>query len=141
MPEGPEVRKYADALDAALSGRAIESFQAGAQPFPRLLEVKAGLQCHPELAGRSEIVRKPNCCIGSDRPLAENDFVDAPRWNSDRASEGVLADSQGEQELLQKHLTGMVIEVSYMTRMPGGKLRHPQFKRIRTDKTAEECTR
>lgn len=28
MPEGPEVRKYADALDAALSGRSILSFEA-----------------------------------------------------------------------------------------------------------------
>ncbi|HEU5130867.1 MAG TPA: DNA-formamidopyrimidine glycosylase family protein, partial [Pyrinomonadaceae bacterium] len=28
MPEGPEVRKYADALNAALSGRAIVSLQA-----------------------------------------------------------------------------------------------------------------
>src|SRR5215217_881083 len=28
MPEGPEVRKYADALHAALSGRAIVSFEA-----------------------------------------------------------------------------------------------------------------
>ncbi len=28
MPEGPEVRKYADALDAALTGRAIVSLQA-----------------------------------------------------------------------------------------------------------------
>lgn len=28
MPEGPEVRKYADALDAALTGRAIVSFEA-----------------------------------------------------------------------------------------------------------------
>jgi len=36
-------------------------------------------------------------------------------------------------------LIGTVIEVSYMTRMPGGKLRHPQFKRLRNDKTAAEC--
>jgi bifunctional non-homologous end joining protein LigD len=36
-------------------------------------------------------------------------------------------------------LIGQVMEVSYMTRMPGGSLRHPQFKRIRTDKTAAEC--
>lgn len=28
MPEGPEVRKYADALHAALSRRAIVSFEA-----------------------------------------------------------------------------------------------------------------
>ena len=28
MPEGPEVRKYADALDAALTGRAIVSLEA-----------------------------------------------------------------------------------------------------------------
>lgn len=40
----------------------------------------------------------------------------------------------------QAELLGKVIEVSYMTKMPGtGKLRHPQFQRIRTDKTAEEC--
>jgi ATP-dependent DNA ligase len=40
----------------------------------------------------------------------------------------------------QAELIGTVIEVSYMTRMPGtGKLRHPQFKRLRNDKTAEEC--
>ncbi len=37
-------------------------------------------------------------------------------------------------------LVGTVVEVSYMTRMPGtGKLRHPQFKRLRNDKTAAEC--
>lgn len=35
-------------------------------------------------------------------------------------------------------MVGTVIEVSYMTRMPGGKLRHPQFQRIREDKTAAE---
>jgi endonuclease VIII len=28
MPEGPEVRKFADALDAALTGRTIVSFEA-----------------------------------------------------------------------------------------------------------------
>lgn len=28
MPEGPEVRKYADALDAVLSGRPITSLEA-----------------------------------------------------------------------------------------------------------------
>ena len=28
MPEGPEVRRYADALDAALTGRAIVSLEA-----------------------------------------------------------------------------------------------------------------
>ena len=38
-------------------------------------------------------------------------------------------------------LIGAVVEVAFMTRMPGGKLRHPQFKRLRTDKTATECRR
>ena len=38
-------------------------------------------------------------------------------------------------------LVGTVIEISYMTRMPSGTLRHPQFKRLRTDKTAAECQR
>lgn len=36
-------------------------------------------------------------------------------------------------------LVGTVIEVSYMTRMPSGTLRHPQYQRLRTDKTAAEC--
>lgn len=47
-----------------------------------------------------------------------------------------------EREMLthyQDELIGRVIEVSYMTKMPSGTLRHPQFKRIRDDKTAEEC--
>lgn len=36
-------------------------------------------------------------------------------------------------------LTGTVIEVSHMGRMPSGGWRHPQYKRIRTDKLPEEC--
>src|SRR5689334_8543469 len=38
MPEGPEVRKYADALDAALSGRAIVSLQARTKEARKWLE-------------------------------------------------------------------------------------------------------
>lgn len=36
-------------------------------------------------------------------------------------------------------LVGMVIEVSHMGKMPSGGWRHPQFKRIRTDKLATDC--
>src|SRR5678816_592941 len=47
MPEGPEVRKYADALDAALSGRAVVSFEA------RTKEARKWLQENePRLVGR-----------------------------------------------------------------------------------------
>ena len=47
MPEGPEVRKYADALDAALSGRAIVSLEA------RTKEARKWLQENePRLIGR-----------------------------------------------------------------------------------------
>src|SRR5919205_1099200 len=47
MPEGPEVRKYADALDAALTGRAIVSLEA------RTKEAKKCLQDNePLLVGR-----------------------------------------------------------------------------------------
>src|SRR6185369_1827557 len=47
MPEGPEVRKYADALDAALTGRAIVSWQA------RTKEARKWLQENePRLVGR-----------------------------------------------------------------------------------------
>src|SRR6185295_1033409 len=47
MPEGPEVRKYADALQAALSGRAIVSLQA------RTKEARKWLQDgEPQLIGR-----------------------------------------------------------------------------------------
>lgn len=37
------------------------------------------------------------------------------------------------------HLSGIVIEVQHMGRMPSGGWRHPQFKRIRADKLASEC--
>src|SRR6185295_20383854 len=47
MPEGPEVRKYADALDAALSGRAIVSLEA------RTKDARKWLQDNePRLIGR-----------------------------------------------------------------------------------------
>ena len=47
MPEGPEVRKYADALEAALSGRAIVSLQA------RTKEARKWLHDNePQLIGR-----------------------------------------------------------------------------------------
>jgi endonuclease VIII len=47
MPEGPEVRKYADALDAALSGRTIVSLEA------RTKEARKWLQENePRLIGR-----------------------------------------------------------------------------------------
>lgn len=47
MPEGPEVRKYADALDSVLSGRKIMSLEA------RTREAKAWLKTNEErLAGR-----------------------------------------------------------------------------------------
>jgi endonuclease-8 len=47
MPEGPEVRKYADALHAALNGRAIVSLQA------RTKEARKWLQDNePRLIGR-----------------------------------------------------------------------------------------
>src|SRR6185369_6291656 len=47
MPEGPEVRKYADALDAALTGRAIVSLEA------RTKEARKWLQDNePRVVGR-----------------------------------------------------------------------------------------
>lgn len=47
MPEGPEVRKYADALDAALTGRAIVSLQA------RTRDARKWLQDNePRIVGR-----------------------------------------------------------------------------------------
>lgn len=36
-------------------------------------------------------------------------------------------------------LAGVVIEIQHMGLMPSGGLRHPQFKRLRTDKLPEEC--
>ncbi len=47
MPEGPEVRKYADALNAALSGRAIVSLEARTKDARKWLQENAS-----RLAGR-----------------------------------------------------------------------------------------
>ena len=45
MPEGPEVRKYADALDAALSGRSILSFEARTKDARRWLHENESRLC------------------------------------------------------------------------------------------------
>jgi len=47
MPEGPEVRKYADALDAALSGRAVVSLEARTKDARKWLQ-----ENEPRLIGR-----------------------------------------------------------------------------------------
>ena len=47
MPEGPEVRKYADALDAALTGRAIVSLEARTKDARKWLD-----ENEPRLKGR-----------------------------------------------------------------------------------------
>src|ERR1051325_10939017 len=47
MPEGPEVRKYADALDAALTGRRIVSLEARTKDARRWLH-----ENEPRLKGR-----------------------------------------------------------------------------------------
>src|SRR4026209_13022 len=47
MPEGPEVRKYADALDDVLSGRVISSLEARTREARKWLE-----QNEPRIAGQ-----------------------------------------------------------------------------------------
>ena len=47
MPEGPEVRKYADALDSALSGRAVVSLEARTKDARKWLQ-----ENEPRLIGR-----------------------------------------------------------------------------------------
>jgi bifunctional non-homologous end joining protein LigD len=44
-----------------------------------------------------------------------------------------------EMTAKQTQLIGSVISVAYMTIMPSGALRHPQYKRFRFDKPAEDC--
>lgn len=58
-------------------------------------------------------------------------------WVEGKCS-GMTVDERREITDMQADLIGRVVEVSYMTRMPGGKLRHPQFQRLRDDKTADE---
>jgi len=51
MPEGPEVRKYADALDAVLKGRTITSLEA------RTREAKVWLKSNQELLAGRRVLR------------------------------------------------------------------------------------
>jgi hypothetical protein len=53
-----------------LRHRAIESLELGTQPFSGFLEIETRLQSHPEMLGRSEIMRQSNCGIGSNCPLS-----------------------------------------------------------------------
>ena len=55
------------------------------------VESIAALQVHPELRRRAEVASQPDCRVGGDRPLAVDDFVDAPRGDGEALRKTVLA--------------------------------------------------
>lgn len=64
-------------------------------------------------------------------------LADDGTWIEGRCS-GMTTATRREITDNQSTLLGKVVECRYMTKMPSGALRHPQFKRIRDDKTAGE---
>lgn len=85
---------------------------------------------------------RPNSWIEKAGLIGALTFV---HYENGQEIEGACSGMTVEERTMLTHvitgIVGQVVEVSYMTRMPGGKLRHPQFKRLRDDKTAEECRR
>src|SRR5882762_11056452 len=72
-----------------------------------LFEVVVSLQSQPESFRRAEEGCQPQCRIGRDRALAQDDLVD-PAWrHPDRAGKRVLADSHRIQKFLEQHLARM----------------------------------
>jgi hypothetical protein len=60
-----------------------------------------------EPLGNSEIAREPRIGVGSDGAPAQHDFVDASRWNADRARKRRLAENHRFQELLHQDVAGV----------------------------------
>lgn len=73
-----------------------------AQCAPRLLQIVVGLQAHPEALAGAERGRQPDRAVGADAALAQHALVDAAWRHARGARQGVLADAQRGQELLQQ---------------------------------------
>jgi len=83
------------------------ALQPLAKLSPGLLEVEIRLQSHPEAFADAEIASQAQGGISGDSPLAEDNFVDPPRWYTDVAGNAILADAQGTKELLQEDFAGV----------------------------------
>lgn len=65
------------------------------------------LEVHPELGGVAEVAAESDRGIGGDAAFAVDDLVDASRRDADGDGHPVLGDSQGIEELVLEHLTGV----------------------------------
>ena len=66
-------------------------------------EIEAGLQIEPEAVGCAKVASEPQCSIGRDRALPQNDLVNSTRRNADILREAILRDSQSLEKISQEH--------------------------------------
>ena len=71
-----------------------------------LHEIVIGLQAEKETLRDAEIPREPQIRIRSDRPLAEDNLIDAAWRHANGSSESRLAQPQWDDELLGEDFTG-----------------------------------
>ena len=59
------------------------------------LEFESNLKVEPEALGGAEVPRQPKGGVSSNAPLAEDDLVDTPAWNTNVLGQTVLAETVG----------------------------------------------
>jgi len=77
-------------------------------------QVVVGLQAQPEALTGAQGRSKAYCTVGGHAALSEYDLVDAARRNTGRADQGVLADPQGDKELVEEHFARMDVGQTFM---------------------------
>lgn len=84
------------------------------------LEVVVRLKVEPEPGRRPEVSTQPHRRVGRDGPLAEDDLVDAPGWDTDVLRKAVLAQPVRMQEILEQDLPGVDRQKAFGGPWPGG---------------------
>lgn len=66
-----------------------------AESIQRHIEVIVRLKSQPELRRRPKEAGQPERRISGNSTLAEDDFVDPPRWHPNAEGQAILADAHG----------------------------------------------
>lgn len=83
------------------------SLQPCAQRVTSLLQIKVGLKVDPEPFRCSEVTGQPQRRIGGDAPQSMNDFIDAPRGDTDAQRQPILRHTERLKKVLQQNFSWM----------------------------------
>lgn len=81
--------------------------QGGMQRFLHELLIVVGLEVKPDFGGPAEVALEAERGIGSDGPLAFDDFIDAPGRDANILCQAVFGKAQRGEEIFAQDFAGM----------------------------------